>query len=338
MKWLASACLGVLASALLFAAQAQPARLNGGGGTAVYPVMSMWAQDYQRKTNIAVNYQTIGSGGGIRQSMARTIDFGNSDKPLDHAALARAKLAQFPVLIIAIVPVVYLPGFKSGELFLDGPTLARIYLGKITRWDDPALRSLNPGVTLPALPIVVVHRSDASGTTFHFTNYLGKVSPAWKADVGADVSVAWPLGSAAKGNAGVVATLQQIKGAIAYVEHAYAKLSHLTLVGMINRDGGRVLPDVASFRAAARQAGYTKDFRFNLIDQPGRASWPLLSPTYMLIRTDAPGETNRAILKFLDYGMRQGRPAAERLQYLPLPEPVVEQVEAAWSDQLHAWP
>jgi phosphate transport system substrate-binding protein len=327
---------------LLFAVapSVKAADIHGGGGTAVYPVMSVWAQDYERKTGVAVNYQTIGSGGGIRQSMARTIDFGNTDKPLDRDTLIRNKLAQFPILIIAIVPVVNLPGTKPGELALDGPLLADIYLGKVTRWDDRAIRKLNPHVPLPALPIVVVHRSDASGTTFHFTNYLSKVSPIWKAEVGCDVAVAWPLGSAAKGNAGVVATLQQTRGAIAYVEYAYAQQSRLTFTGLINRDGGRVLPDTTAFQAAAEHADFatTDTVHHALIDQPGRASWPLVAVSYMLLRSDASEATNRAILKFLDYGLHEGRVAAERLHYLPLPPGAVQQIEGTWSSQLHAWP
>ncbi len=331
-----SVCL--LLFAVTFGAMATD--IHGGGGTAVYPVMSVWAQDYARKTGVAVNYQTIGSGGGIRQSMSRTIDFGNTDKPLDHDTLVHNKLAQFPILIIAIVPVVNLPGIKPGELALDGPLLADIYLGKVTRWDDPAIRRLNPNVSLPAIPIVVVHRSDASGTTFNFTNYLAKVSAPWKAQVGFDVAVAWPLGSAAKGNAGVVATLQQTRGAIAYVEYAYAQQSRLTFTAMINRENGRVIPETASFQAAAEHADFTAadEFRVILTDQPGRASWPLIAATYMLLRTDAPQDTNRAILTFLDYGLHEGRQAAERLHYLPLPPGAVQHIQAAWSSQLHAWP
>lgn len=321
-------------------ASAMAANIHGGGGTAVYPVMSVWAQAYERKTGVAVNYQTIGSGGGIRQSMSRTIDFGNTDKPLDHATLTRNKLAQFPILIIAIVPVVNLPGIKPGELVLDGSLLADIYLGKVTRWDDPAIRKINPDVSLPALPIVVVHRSDASGTTFNFTSYLAKVSAAWKAQVGFDVAVAWPLGSAAKGNAGVVATLQQIKGAITYVEFAYAQQSRLTFTSMVSHEGKRVIPETASFQAAAEHANFSKADGLRLVfpDQPDRAGWPLMAATYMLLRTDASEDTNRAILKFLDYGLHDGRPAAERLHYLPLTPVLVEQVEAAWSAELHAWP
>jgi phosphate transport system substrate-binding protein len=331
---------GLLLSVILMTAQAAAADVHGGGGTAVYPVLSIWAQDYRRKTGVAVNYQTIGSGGGIRQSMSRTIDFGNTDKPLDHATLLRNRLFQCPIVIIAIVPVVNLPGIGAGELTLDGATLAGIYLGQVTRWDDAAIRRLNPGVPLPRLPIVVVHRSDASGTTFNFTAYLSKVSASWKAQVGADAAVDWPLGSAAIGNAGVVATLSGTKGAIAYVEYAYAQQNRLSFTGMVNHDGGRALPDTASFQAAAGRADFSasQDFRLTLIDPPGRTSWPMVAASYMLLRTDAPVATNRTILRFLDYGLNEGRPTAEKLHYVPLPERVVRQVEAAWTTQLHAWP
>ncbi len=332
--------VSLLLCVVLVAPSAAAAEVHGGGGSALYPVLSIWAQDYRRKTGIAINYQAIGSGGGIRQSMSRTIDFGNTDKPLDHAALVRSRLFQCPVLIIAIVPVVNLPGIKPGEIILDGPTLADIYLGRVTHWDDAAIARLNPGVPLPGLPIVVVHRSDASGTTFNFTAYLSQVSARWKAEVGSDTAVDWPLGSAAKGNAGVVATLERTRGAIAYVEYAYAQQSGLTVTGLVNRDGGRVLPGAASFQAAAEQARFPadEDFRLSLVDAPGRSSWPLVAASYMLLRTDAPVATNRAILKFLDYGLREGRPAAGQLHYVPLPDTIVRQVEAAWTSRLHAWP
>lgn len=328
--------LGLLPFVFLAAANAGQPTVHGGGGTAINPVFSLWAQEYHGNTGISVNYQPIGSGGGIRQSLARTIDFGNTDQPLNHAELTRGKLVQFPILFIAIVPVINLPGLKPGELMLDGPTLGAIYLGRVTRWNDPAIAQLNPGVKLPGLPIVVVHRSDASGTTFQFTNYLAKVSPAWKSAVGAGSAVDWPLGSAAQGNAGVVATLEQTKGAIAYVEYAYAEQSKLTTAGLINRDGGRVTANMAAFRAAAAQADFakTEDFRLDLTNVAGAASWPVLAPTYMLLPADAPDDVNRAILHFLSYAMHEGQPLAERLHYVPLPPPAVRQVEEAWKAKL----
>lgn len=326
----------LLSMAFLIAASGAEPPVHGGGGTAINPVFSLWAQEYRRKTGIAVNYQPIGSGGGIRQSMDRTIDFGNTDRPLSKADLTRAKLVQFPILFIAVVPVANLPGVKSGELMLDGPTLADIYLGRLTRWNAPAIARLNPAAKLPNLPIVVVHRADSSGTTFQFTQYLSKISPAWRAEVGAETAVAWPLGSAGKGNAGVVATLQQTKGAIAYVEYAYAEQNKLTVLGLVNRAGGRVVPEMASFRAAAAGADFSKtdDFTLDLTDAPGATSWPILAPTYMLLPADAPDDVNRAILHFLSYALHEGRPLAERLHYVPLPPAAVGQVEAAWKSKL----
>jgi phosphate transport system substrate-binding protein len=329
-----------LAAATVFAAAASAASLNGGGGTAVHPVMSLWAQNYKRDTGIAVNYQPIGSGGGIRQTIARTIDFGNTDQPLNGTRLVRNKLVQFPILILSIVPVVNLPGIAPGEIVLDGRTLADIYLGKLTRWDDPAIQKLNPAAKLPKLSVIVVHRSDASGMSFNFTSYLSKVSPEWKSQVGSDTAVAWPIGLGAKGNAGVTVTLMQTQGAIAYVEYTYALQNKLTFTGMVNQEGQRVEPNMETFRSTAERAEISnvEDFHLVLADRPGEASWPLMATTYMLMRTDTPVAKNRAILKFLSYGLHGGKADAVSLNYVPLPQHVVEQVEAAWRDKLHAWP
>ncbi|MGH7227107.1 MAG: phosphate ABC transporter substrate-binding protein PstS, partial [Gemmataceae bacterium] len=218
---------GLLAAALV-ATSAQARELNGAGGTAIYPVLAKWAAAYHEETGIAVNYQPIGSGGGIRQITAKTVDFANSDKPLKPDQLAKINVAQFPAVVISITPVVNLPGIKPGELVISGPVLADIYLGKITYWDNPAITKLNPHVKLPHMGISVVHRSDGSGTTFNFTNYLAKVSPEWDQKVGSDVSVDWPVGVGGKGNAGVASNVQQIKGSIGYVEYAYVEENHLT--------------------------------------------------------------------------------------------------------------
>jgi phosphate transport system substrate-binding protein len=281
-----------------------------------------------------VNYQPIGSGGGIRQSLSRTIDFGNTDVPLAAADLAKGKLVQFPVLFIAIVPVVNLPGVAPGRLLLDGPTLADLYRGKITRWDAPAIARLNPGLALPRLPVIVVHRSDASGTTWHFTAYLSAVSPVWAKEVGSGPAVAWPTGSAGKGNAGVVATLQQTKGAIGYVEYAYAQQNRLTFTGLVNRAGVRVVPASESFRAAAAEADFRSSGNPIPANPAGRASWPLTAATYMLVHADAPAALNSQIIEFLRYALRDGRRQAESLHYVPLPDPVVAEVEAALARQL----
>ena len=327
--------LALAALLALIPAKADP---NGGGGTAIYPLMSLWAQDYHAKTGVKVNYQPIGSGGGIRQSLSKTIDFGNTDVPLPPADLKRGKLVQFPLLFIAIVPVVNLPGVAPGALVLDGPTLADIYRGKISRWDAAPIARLNPGLNLPKLPIIVIHRADASGTTWHFTSYLAATSPAWKAEVGTGPSVAWPTGSAGKGNAGVVATLQQTKGGIAYVEYAYAQQNRLIFTGLVNHDGARIAPSLASFRAAAAAADFRRIENPVPADPPGQASWPLTAATYMLVHGDGSAELNRQIIRFLDYGLHDGRARAESLHYVPLPEPVVRDVEALWRKELNVQP
>jgi phosphate transport system substrate-binding protein len=329
-----------LASAMLMASSAMAANLNGAGGTAIYPVLSVWAQKYQQKTGTAVNYQAIGSGGGIAQIKAKTVDFGNSDKPLKHDELAAAHLVQFPEVVITIVPVVHLPGIKPGQLVIDGPTLADIYLGKIKKWNDPALKRLNPGAPLPNMGILVVHRSDGSGTTFNFTDYLGKISPEWKKSVGSDTSVEWPSGIGGKGNAGVAANVAQTVGSIGYVEYAYAKQNNLIYMDMINHDGKRVKPTMEAFQSAAANADFSKvqDFYLILTNQPGANSWPIVAATYMLMRNDYPADKNRAILKFLNYGLKEGAADASKLDYVPFPETVVKQIEASWTSQLHAWP
>ncbi len=317
-----------------FATVAAKADPSGGGGTAIYPVMSLWAQDYHARTGVKVNYQPIGSGGGIRQSLSRTIDFGNTDLPLPVGDLAKGKLIQFPVLFIAIVPVVNLPGIAPGALVLDGPTLADIYRGRIRRWDAAPIARLNPTLRLPAMPIIVVHRSDASGTTAHFTAYLAAVSQAWTQEVGAGPAVAWPTGSAGKGNAGVVATLQQTKGAIGYVEYAYAQQNRLTTTALINREGARVEPTAASFQAATRAADFRRNNNPIPANPPGRESWPLTAATYMLLHADGHAGLNRQIVGFLRYALTDGRRQAESLHYVPLPQPVVSEVEAEWAKVL----
>jgi phosphate transport system substrate-binding protein len=314
--------------------------LNGAGGTAIYPVLSIWAAKYHKKTGTAVNYQAIGSGGGIKQITNKTVDFGNSDKPLKPAELDKRGLTQFPQVVISIVPVVNLPGIKAGELKIDGPTLADIYLGKITRWNDKRLQALNPHVHLPNLAISVVHRSDGSGTTFNFTNYLAKVSPEWKKDVGSDTSVQWPVGLGGKGNAGVAANVQQTNASIGYVEFAYAMQNHMTYMNMKNRSGHTVKPTMKAFQAAASHADFshTKDFYLILTNQPGAASWPITAATYMLMRPGYKAERNHNVLKFLDWSLNHGQKDAEKLDYVPLPKSVVKQIEKSWTKTLPgAW-
>jgi phosphate transport system substrate-binding protein len=332
--------LGMLALALapMVASAALADDLSGAGGTAIYPVLAKWAEQYHTENGSAINYQAIGSGGGIKQITEKTVDFANSDKPLTSPDLEKAGLIQYPAVIISITPVVNLPGIKPGELVFDGKTLADIYLGKLTEWDDAAIKKLNPGVKLPHQSITTVHRSDGSGTTFNFTNYLGKVSPEWQQKVGSDVSVEWPNGVGGKGNAGVAESVQQVSGAIGYVEYAYVMQNHLTYTRMVNKDGKTLEPTMAAFQAAAANADFTKvpDFYLILTDQPGAKSWPITAATYMLMRKDADPAKNAAVLKFMNWALKKGQDQARALDYVPLPDPVVKQVEQAWGKELKA--
>ena len=325
----------VALAATLVAGAASARDLNGAGGTAIYPVLAKWADAYKQATGTAVNYQAIGSGGGIQQITAKTVDFANSDKPLTRADLAKIDGAQFPAVIISITPVVNLPGVKAGQLVLDGPTLANIYLGNIAYWDDPAIAKLNPGMKLPHLDVSTVHRSDGSGTTFNFTNYLGKVSPEWQQKVGADTSVEWPNGVGGKGNAGVASMVQQINGSIGYVEYAYVKDNHMIYTKMVNAAGKTIEPTMDAFAAAASNADFSKvqDFYLILTNQPGDKSWPITAATYMLMRADYSADQNEAVLKFLDWCLKNGQQQASALEYVPLPDSVVSQIEASWVQQ-----
>ncbi len=332
--------IALVVSVAMTASSALAANLTGAGGTAIYPVLGVWASHYNQKTGITVNYQSIGSGGGIAQIKAQTVDFANSDKPLKHDDLVQNNLVQFPQVIISIVPVVHLPGIAAGQLVLDGTTLADIYLGKITKWNDPAIKRLNPKAPLPNMSILVVHRSDGSGTTFNFTDYLGKVSSEWKAKVGSDTSVDWPTGLGGKGNEGVAGNVQQTVGSIGYVEYAYATQNKLAYVDMINAAGQRVKPTMAAFQAAAANADFSKvqDFYLILTNQPGATSWPITAATFMLMRKDYAADRNREVLKFLDWALHDGQADAERLDYVPFPDNVVKQIEASWTAGLKAWP
>ena len=324
----------------LTAGAAEAATMTGAGGTAIFPVLQVWAQKYQQKSGDQVNYQAIGSGGGISQIKAKTVDFANSDKPLKHDELAASDLVQFPQVVISIVPIVNLPGIKAGQLVLNGSVLSRIFLGQITHWNDPAIKAINPSVSLPATAILVVHRADGSGTTFNFADYLGKVSPEWAKSVGADTSIEWPVGVGGKGNAGVAATVQQAAGSIGYVEYAYARQSNLVWTDMVNKAGKRVQPTMASFQAAAANADFSKvqDFYEILTDQPGAGSWPITAATYMLMRADYPAEKNKAVLKFIDYALHDGAADAQKLDYVPFPDSVVKQIEGSWSKTLKVTP
>ncbi len=330
---LAAGILTLAASASVFAADQQ---LTGAGGTAIYPVLSDWASTYQKTQGVAVNYQAIGSGGGIQQIENKTVQFANSDKPLTPDVLTQNGLVQFPAVIIGITPVVNLPGVEPGQLTLNGQVLADIFMGKITNWNDKAIAALNPGVTLPDSTIAVVHRSDGSGTTFNFTNYLSKVSDDWKTKVGSDTSVSWPTGLGGKGNAGVANFVNQVKGSIGYVEFAYAKQNKMTYTKLINHNGKTVAPDLKTFQAAAANADFGKvqDFYLILTDQTGDDVWPITAGTYMLMRKDYPVAQNTDVLKFFDWFLTKGQDAAEKLDYVPLPESTVKEIQGYWKKNL----
>jgi phosphate transport system substrate-binding protein len=313
---------------------AQAADISGAGATFPYPIYAKWADAYKKETGVGLNYQSIGSGGGIKQIQAKTVTFGASDKPLAPDEIEKWGLIQFPTVVGGDVPVVNLEGVKPGELVLDGDTLAKIFLGEITKWDDPAIKKLNPNAKLPSSAIAVVHRSDGSGTTFIFTNYLSKVSPTWKEKVGADASVEWPTGIGAKGNEGVANNVVQTKGSIGYVEYAYAKQNKLTYANMINKDGKAVSPDIKSFQAAAANADWanSEDFFVILTEQPGAASWPIAGATFILVYKEpqdaaATGEA----LKFFDWAYKSGDKMAEDLDYVPMPDAVVDLIHKEWA-------
>jgi phosphate transport system substrate-binding protein len=311
------------------------ADISGAGATFPYPIYAKWADMYKKETGLGLNYQSIGSGGGIKQIKNKTVTFGASDMPLEPKDVTASGLVQFPTVVGGDVPVVNLDGIGPGGLVLDGPTLADIFLGKITKWDDPAIKKLNPDVKLPSNAIVVVHRSDGSGTTFIFTDYLSKVSPDWKSNVGASTSVEWPVGLGAKGNEGVSNNVAQTKGAIGYVEYAYALQNKMTTVKMINKDGKAVEANSASFQAAAASADWANSDNYYVVltNQPGADSWPIAGATFILMYKQAQDPaSSAAALKFFDWAYTKGSKAAEELDYVPLPPPVIAQIEKTWAE------
>jgi phosphate transport system substrate-binding protein len=333
--WTTLAAAGLIAAAAI--APAKAAEITGAGSTFVYPILAKWADAYKKATGIGLNYQSIGSGGGIKQITNKTVTFGASDMPLTPADVAKNGFVQFPVINGAVVPVVNLDGIKPGELTLDGPTLAKIYLGEIKKWDDPAIKKLNPAVKLPSNAIAVVHRSDGSGTTFIWTNYLSKVSPEWKSKVGVNTAVEWPVGIGAKGNEGVANNSAQTKGSIGYVEYAYAKQNKMTYAKMINHAGKTVAPTSESFEAAAAGAqwGAAKDFYVILTDAPGDKSWPVAGSTFILMHTVPQDAAATAqALKFFAWGYKNGKQMAADLDYVPMPENVVALIEKTWKEQI----
>ena len=332
MKAIVSAA--VLAASVSVALAAE---ISGAGATFPYPIYAKWADMYKKETGFSLNYQSIGSGGGIKQIKAKTVTFGASDMPLEPKDLQAAGLVQFPTVVGGDVPVVNLEGVTPGELVLDGPTLANIFLGKIAKWDDPAIKKLNPNAKLPSSAIVVVHRSDGSGTTFIFTNYLSKVSPDWKSNVGASTAVEWPVGIGAKGNEGVSNNVTQTRGAIGYVEYAYALQNKMASVKMVNKDGKVVAPNSASFQAAAANADWAHSDSYYVIltDQPGAESWPIAGATFILMYKQPVDAANSAeALKFFDWAYKNGGKAAEELDYVPLPATVVAQIENTWATEI----
>lgn len=335
-KTLISAVAGI-ASAAVIATSAFAADISGAGASFPYPVYAKWAGSYKAVSGIGLNYQSIGSGGGIAQIKARTVAFGASDAPLKAAELAKFGLAQFPTVIGGVVPVVNVPGVAPGQLVLSGQVLSDIFQGKITQWNHPEIKKLNPNVNLPGTAITVVHRSDGSGTTFIFSTYLSRVSEGWRKDVGAATSVDWPTGIGAKGNEGVAGNVAQRAGSIGYVEYAYAKQNHLKYTRMINKTGKVVTPDAATFKAAAANANWgaaAKDgFYIILVDQPGEASWPITATTYILVyKQPSDPVTTGNVLKFFKWAFEKGDEAALRLDYVPLPENAIKAIEASWSE------
>jgi len=324
-----------LGCAVAFPAAAQ--QITGAGATFPYPIYSKWSDVYSQKTGVKLNYQSIGSGGGIAQIKAATVVFGASDAPLPPDQLKEIGLAQFPMVIGGVVPVVSLPGIEAGQLRFTGPLLADMYLGNIKKWNDPALAKVNPGVKLPDLDITVVHRSDGSGTTFNWVNYLSKVSPEWKSKVGEGTSVSWPTGVGGKGNEGVAAYVNRIKGSLGYVEYAYVLQNKMTYGLMQNRAGNFVKPEIASFQAAAASADWSKteDFYLILTDAPGAQAFPVTAATFILMykHPKDPAGTKSA-LAFFKWCLESGQKEAEQLDYVPLPDPLVKQIETYWQAEI----
>ena len=327
----------VTAVAMGLSANVRAADLSGAGATFPYPIYAKWADAYKKETGNGLNYQSIGSGGGIKQIKAKTVTFGATDAPLKADELQKDGLAQWPMVMGGIVPVVNIEGVKPGDLAIDGVTLAKIFMGEIKSWDDPAIKTLNPNAKLPSSAIAVVHRSDGSGTTFNFTNYLSKVSPKWKSDVGENTAVEWPVGIGAKGNEGVANNVANTKGSIGYVEYAYAKQNKLTYTNMKNHDGKVVQPTSPSFQAAAANADWANapGFYQILTDEPGAESWPITAATFILMPKQPQDPTAaKEALKFFDWAFTKGGKMAEELDYIAMPENVVALIKREWASDI----
>jgi len=321
-----------LAIAASFSANAQ--NVTGAGSSFVYPVMTKWSADYRNSTKVQVNYQSIGSGGGIAQIKAATVDFGASDAPMKPDDLAKFGLGQFPSVIGGVVPVVNVAGIAPGKIRFTGPLLADIFMGKVNNWNDPAIAAANPGLTLPNLPIRIVHRSDASGTTFNFVNYLAKVSPTWKSSVGEGTAVKWPAGYGGKGNEGVATYVKQMKGGIGYVELSYALQNKMAYASMQNAAGKWVEPNAESFAAAAASADWAsaKDFYLVMTNAPGEQSWPITASVFIIMyKQPKNAATSKSTKDFFKWVFANGDAQAKKLDYVPLPPALVKQIETYWS-------
>ena len=322
---------------LSLAANAQ--QITGAGGTFPAPVYAKWGEAAKGAIGIELNYQAIGSGGGQNQITARTVDFGASDAPMDPAKLKSANLLQFPTVMGAVVPIVNLPGIKADQLKLTGEVLAEMYAGKITKWNDPKIAALNAGLKLPGFAIAPVYRAEASGTSYVWTSYLSAVSPDWKSAVGASTSVNWPAGSGAKGNDGVAATVAHTRGGLGYVENAYATQNHLTTTQLQNKSGAFVKPTTATYQAAASSADFASapDFAVDLINLPGATTWPIVSPTFILLPKDPKDAAkSAAVMKFFNWCFTDGGKIAQQLDYIPMPPSVVSLIQAAWKKDIMA--
>jgi len=330
-RWMAA-----LAAALI-STTAAATDITGAGATFPYPIYAKWADAYKKQTGVGMNYQSIGSGGGIKQITAKTVDFGASDMPLKPEELEKSGLMQFPTVIGGDVPVVNLKGVAPGQLRLTGSLLAEIYLGKVAKWNDPAIANLNPGVQLPTTAISVVHRSDGSGTTFIWTNYLSKVSETWKTKVGEGTAVNWPTGVGGKGNEGVASYVQRIDGSIGYVEYAYAKQNKMAHVLVKNREGEFAAPSAKAFQAAAAGADWKAAPGMYLIltDAPGKGAWPIAGATFILMhKAQEKPENAKEVLKFFNWAYSKGDNMAQELDYVPLPAAVVGLIQSSWKSQL----
>ena len=331
---------GALAAGLLtglLTPSAHAIDITGAGATFPYPIYAKWADGYKKATGTGMNYQSIGSGGGIKQITAKTVDFGASDMPMKAEDLQKEGLVQFPAVMGGVVPVYNLKGVASGQLKFTGELLAAIYMGKVAKWNDAAIAALNPGIKLPDDAISVVHRSDGSGTTFLWTNYLSKVSSDWKTAVGEGTSVKWATGVGGKGNEGVASYVQKINGTIGYVEYAYAKQNKLSFGAVKNKDGQFVLPDDDNFKAAAAGADWAKTPGMGVIltDQPGKISWPITGASFILMHAKQDkAENAKEVMRFFDWSFKNGAQVAAELDYVPIPEPVVKQIQAEWKARI----